>query len=66
MPPAPPQWGKVVIMTEKFIICFQTEKTEHKVACNETEVEEIVEFHKARGHVVCVVPQAIAQQEEFC
>lgn len=52
-------------MIERFVVAFQTDKTEHKVVCNVEEVEEVVEFHKKRGHVVCVTPAAIVGDPQF-
>ena len=50
-------------MSKQFIVSFQTETTEHSVACSESEVEEQVEFHKKRGHVVSVIPAFFVRDE---
>lgn len=47
-----------MFIDEKFVVVFQNTRTgsEHKVIVTKSELDDVVQFHKKRGHLVNYVP----------
>lgn len=47
-----------MFIDEKFVVCYQNPRSgaEHKVIVNKNELDDVLEFHKKRGHLINFVP----------
>jgi hypothetical protein len=55
----------ITFKPQVFVLTFQTNERERDVICDSTNVDELVAFHKRKGHLVSVCPIEIVNSKEY-
>lgn len=56
-----------MFIDEKFVVVFQIPRNgvEHKVIVTKNELQDVLNFHKKRGHLVNFVPTTFAMEKDL-